>query len=261
MVLAADEPQHEPQRRRWWPRPETRGLVLLWLVLTVLLVVFSLTVPDALMGTPASDTMAETERTFTVFSVAAAPVAALVWAIAAFSLLRWRRRGSWSPGDPDGPALRGNRWATGSWIGGSVLLCLFLLVWGLAALQSVSSPAQAATSPLVVKVTGSQWVWSFSYPGQGRVQSDQLYLPVNRPVVFHVTSDDVVHSFWLVQMGIKVDANPGMVTSTHTTPSRLGVYEVRCAELCGLLHADMETTVHVVTPKQFDAWLNAGGTG
>jgi cytochrome c oxidase subunit 2 len=228
-------------------------------VLTVALVVFSLIVPDALMGTPASDTMTEVERTFTVFSVAAAPVAALVWALALFSLVRWRRRGSWSPEDEDGPAIRGSGGASGAWIGGSVLLCLFLLVWGLSALQAVSAPA-AAANPVVVKVTGEQWVWSFKYPGQGSVESDQLYLPVNRPVIFKVTSDDVIHSFWIVQMGIKVDANPGMTTQTQTTPTRRGTYEVRCAELCGLLHADMETPVHVVSDQQFQTWLSNGGT-
>lgn len=245
--------EHHP---RPWSRPDVRGVLLLWLVLTVLLVVLALQLPDALMGARASDTMTSVEQTFTVFSVAAAPVAALVWAIALYSLLRWRRKGPWKPGDEDGPPIRGNSWATGTWIGGSVLLCLFLLIWGLAALQSVTAPATAA-NPLVVKVTGEQWVWSFQYAGHPGVETDELYLPVNRPVLFKVTSDDVVHSFWLVQMGIKVDANPGMVTTTQTTPSRPGSYVVRCAELCGLLHADMQTPVHVVTEKQFAAWLSA----
>jgi cytochrome c oxidase subunit 2 len=237
-----------------------RGVLLLWLILTVLLVLFGLFVPDALLGPRASDTMNAVEQTFTVFTVAAAPVAALVWAIALYSLLRWRRKGSWQPGDDDGPALRGNGWATGSWIGGSVLLCLFLLVWGFAELQSVSASA-ATESPVAVKVTGQQWVWTFQYPGHPGVETNELYLPVNRPVVFKVSSDDVVHSFWLVQMGIKVDANPGMTTTTSTRPMRTGTYEVRCAELCGLLHADMETTVHVVTQKQFEAWLSTQTRG
>ncbi len=70
---------------------------------------------------------------------------------------------------------------------------------------------------------------------------DELYLPVNRPVVFRVTSEDVIHSFWVVQMGIKVDATPGETTTTEVTPDKLGIFDVRCAELCGLLHADMET--------------------
>ena len=90
-------------------------------------------------------------------------------------------------------------------------------------------------------------------------ESDQLYLPVNRPVVFHVTSDDVIHSFWVVQMGIKVDANPGEVTTTSTTPNKLGMFDVRCAELCGLLHADMETSAHVVQSLCLRLWVIANG--
>jgi cytochrome c oxidase subunit 2 len=237
---------------------------LIWAVLTVLLVVFSLTVPDALMGVQASNTMKAVERTFTILSVAASPVAALVWAIGLYSLFRWRRKGDWSPADEDGAPIRGNRAAVGLWIGGSSLLCLFILILGLVALQVAASPSPSvrnapaqARNPLVVEVTGEQWVWTFKYPGNGDVESDQLYLPVNRAVTFKVTSDDVIHSFWVVQMGIKVDANPGEVTTTETVPYRIGVYDVRCAELCGLLHADMETSVHVVTQARFDAWVKA----
>jgi cytochrome c oxidase subunit 2 len=138
-------------------------------------------------------------------------------------------------------------------------LCLFLLIWGLAALSSVESPANAA-SPLEIDVTGQQWVWTFTYPQNGNVESDQLYLPENRPVVFRVTSDDVIHSFWVPEMGIKVDANPGMTTTTQTIPDRLGTYPVKCAELCGLLHADMETYAHVVTTADFTTWAATQGS-
>lgn len=252
-----------PERTRLWSRRETREVFVLWAVLTVLLVIFSLTVPDALMGVQASNTMTAVERTFTILSVAASPVAALVWSIALYSLVRWRRKGDWTPGDDDGAPIRGNRGAVALWIGGSSALCLFILILGLAALQVASSPSQnpriapaQARNPLVVEVTGQQWVWTFTYP-QGDVETDQLYLPVNRAVVFKVTSEDVIHSFWVVQMGIKVDANPGETTTTQTYPNRIGVYDVRCAELCGLLHADMETTVHVVKQAQFTSWLKA----
>lgn len=252
------------ERVRWWARRETREVFGLWAVLTILLVIFSLTVPNALMGVQASNTMTAVERTFTILSVAASPVAALVWAVALYSLVRWRSQGDWSPTDDDGPPIRGHRGAVAMWIGGSSLLCLFILILGLAAVQVAASPNQdpriapaQARNPIVVEVTGEQWVWTFKYPGNGGVQTDQLYLPVNRAVVFKVTSDDVIHSFWVVQMGIKVDANPGEVTTTQTFPNRLGVYDVRCAELCGLLHADMETSAHVVTATQFKTWLKA----
>ena len=237
---------------------DLRTLAVLWAVFTVLGVVFALIVPRHLMGPSASNTMTEVERTFTAFSVASAPVAAVVWALALFSLLRWRRRGDWKEGDPDGPALRGHGLTSGVWMFVSSALCLFLLIWGLAALSSVDSAAASSASPLEIDVTGQQWVWTFTYPAQG-VESDQLVLPLDRPVVFKVTSDDVIHSFWVPEMGIKVDANPGVTTSTSTVPDRLGTYHVRCAELCGLLHADMETNVQVVSNDGFDTWVAGQG--
>ncbi len=247
----APEPDHPV-------RAELRTITLLWAAFTFLGVVFALIVPHRLMGPSASNTMTEVERTFTVFSVASAPVAAAVWALAVYSLMRWRNRRGWVDGDPDGPALRGHGLTTGVWMFVSSALCLFLLVWGLAALSKVDSAAAASPTPLEIDVTGQQWIWSFSYPDQG-VETDRLVLPLDRPVVFLVTSDDVIHSFWVPEMGIKVDANPGMTTSTSTTPDRLGTYHVRCAELCGLLHADMETDAQVVSTDDFDAWVAGQG--
>ena len=246
--------QRVPHRPTWWAAKDTREVTVIWGVLTVVFIVFALTVPTQMMGPPASDTMREVGLTFTVFSVVSSPVAAFVCAMAIFSLWRYRRRGDWKPGDGDGPPIRGNGWGTGLWMGVSSVLCLFLLIWGFAEIQATAAPAQAQ-NPLVVRVTGQQWLWNFTYPGKSHVQSDVLYLPVDRPVVFKVTSMDVIHSFWVVQMGIKVDANPGMVTQTQTIPTTIGTYDVRCAELCGLLHADMETTAKVVSPTAFTHWL------
>jgi cytochrome c oxidase subunit II len=247
------------QRRvPWWRSPDARVIAALWAGFTILGVIFALIVPHHLMGPSASNTMTEVERTFTAFSVASAPVAAVVWTLGVYSLWRWRRRGDWTPDDPDGPPLRGHGWLNGVWMFASSALCLFLLIWGLAALSSVDSPATAST-PLEIDVTGQQWVWTFTYPDDGNVESDQLYLPIDRPVVFRVTSYDVIHSFWVPAMGIKVDANPGMTTTTQTTPDRLGIYEVKCAELCGLLHADMETDAHVVSSQDFEAWTASQG--
>jgi cytochrome c oxidase subunit 2 len=75
------------------------------------------------------------------------------------------------------------------------------------------------------------------------------------PVIFHITSKDVKHSFWIVEMGIKMDANPGYTTETAVTPNKIGVFNVRCAELCGLLHAYMQNKVHVVSKADYEKWL------
>ena len=85
--------------------------------------------------------------------------------------------------------------------------------------------------------------------------SEVLHLPVDRPVVFHVTSKDVKHSFWIVQLGVKVDANPGVFTETAVTPNKVGIFDIRCAELCGLLHAYMQNKVIVESKEDFDKWI------
>jgi len=235
-------------------RSPVKPILAIWLVLTVALEVFAIFVPARLMGVAASKTMVDIKTAVTVFSIAAAPVAALVWSIAVYSLLRWRHRGS-GPPPQDGPPLRGNLPVQIIWVTVSSVLCLFLFIWGLVAMQTAS--AQPTANSLVVDVTGQQWLWTFSYPSAGGFTSNVLYLPVNRPVVFYVTSEDVVHSFWVVQMGVKVDANPGEITSVSVTPDRLGTYTVKCAELCGLYHAYMVSQVQVVSDTAFQSWLHA----
>jgi cytochrome c oxidase subunit 2 len=241
---------------RWWQRPEIHRIFWIWVVMTALLVAFAV-VPARLMGVQASPTEHDVELTMTVFTIAAAPVAALVWSIAGYSLFAWRHKGPNIP-TTDGPAIRSNGPATSLWLIISSVLVTFLLIWGLAEIPTTASAA-SAPGKLVVNVTGQQWLWTFSYPDEGNVQSDVLYLPENRPVVFHVTSEDVIHSFWVVQLGIKIDANPGEVTQTSVTPTKLGTFDVRCAELCGLYHANMETTAKVVSPANFASWLTAQG--
>lgn len=240
----------------WLRRPESRWILLIWVVLTVALGFFAV-VPARIMGTPMSTSKYVVEETMTVFTLVAAPVAAMVWAIAIYSVLKWRHRGEGPPTE-DGPALRSNRAVTATWLFVSSALVLFLLIWGLGELQASAAPSQSSNA-LEVDVTGQQWVWTFTYPQDGNVTSTNLYLPVNRPVVFRVASKDVVHSFWAVELGVKIDANPGYVTETSTEPTRLGTFNVRCAELCGLYHADMETTGQVVSGGSFAQWITAQG--
>jgi len=234
-------------------RSAARQIAMIWVVMTVLLEIFAIFVPARLMGVAASKTMTDIKTTMTVFTITAAPVAALVWSIALYSLLRWRHRGSGPPPE-DGPALRGHTPIQIAWLVVSSVLCLFLFIWGLVEMQAEAS--QSTAGALVVDVTGQQWTWTFTYPSGGGYTSPVLYLPDNRPVIFDVTSNDVVHSFWIVQMGVKVDANPGEITTASVTPDRLGTYLVRCAELCGLYHAYMVAPVRVVTPAAFTTWLH-----
>jgi cytochrome c oxidase subunit 2 len=231
--------------------------VAIWAVLTVLLVLFGLFVPAHLMGAPASNNMIDIENSMTVFSVTAAPVAAVVWAIALYSVFRWRHRGD-GPPKKDGAPIRTNFRVITTWVAVSSVLCLFLFIWG--EVELTSEQASASTgNQLVIDVTGQQWAWTFTYPDDGNYTSNVLYMPVNQPVTFNVTSEDVVHSFWIVQLGTKIDANPGEITTASVTPDKEGTYVVRCAELCGIYHSYMDAQVRVVSASDFHAWLNSNG--
>ena len=232
------------------------GVGVVVVVMTAALLLFGIWWPN-ILPTTASDTMDAVRTTILVFAIAAAPVMALVWGIAYYSLRHWRHGSSELPPE-DGPALRGNNRIAIGWLVASSVLTAFLLIWGLSALASTTTLA-AGAKPEIIDVTGQQWLWSFSYPADGGVSSPDLVLPKDRPVVFQVTSTDVIHSFWLPEMGIKVDANPSVTTTVSTTPTLLGTFNVRCAELCGLNHSYMQTTVTVVSPDDFATWVKSQG--
>jgi cytochrome c oxidase subunit 2 len=228
-------------------------------VLTLILLAFGVWWPIVSLPTTASDTQEAVKATILVFSIAAAPVMALVWGIGYYSLRHWRA-GSGDEPPEDGPAMRGNNRVAIGWLVVSSVLTAFLLIWGLSELTSTTTIPNGA-KPLTINVTGQQWVWSFSYPEDGGISSSDLVLPKDRPVIFQVTSTDVIHSFWLPEMGIKVDANPAVMATVSTTPTLLGTFQVRCAELCGLNHSYMQTTARVVESSDFDAWVKSqGGT-
>ena len=235
------------------------GVGVVVAVMTVLLLVFGIWWPTVSLPTTASDTEEAVKSTMLVFSIAAAPVMALVWGVGYYSLRHWRHGHGDEPPE-DGPPIRGNGRVAVAWLVVSSVLTAFLLIWGLSELTSTTTLASDA-KPLVVNVTGQQWLWTFSYPDEGGFSSPDLALPKDRPVVFQVSSLDVIHSFWLPEMGIKVDANPSVTTTVSTTPNLLGTFQVRCAELCGLNHSYMETSVQVLDTGDFDGWVTAhGGT-
>ena len=165
------------------------------------------TPPTTCLPTLLSHEATDVWQTIVLFTILAAPVAALVYAVAAYSLIAWRHKGNQDEPPEDGPPLRGNGTVTAIWLVISTVLVLVLLAWGLTVYS-----AQQTTHPnaLQVNVTGQQWLWTFSYPGPA-CDTRSLVLPVNRPVQFNVTSVDVTHGFWPAALGVQVDANPGEI--------------------------------------------------
>ena len=198
-----------------------------------------------------------------VMSVMAAPVMAFVLIYIGYALVVWRREGD---DQEDGPPIYGNARIQASWIAISSVIVLSLAGFGtyeLAAPGFAGAGAGEGPSPiwkptsgnvLQVQVIGQQWRFTYRYPQFGGFETTDLVLPVNEPVQFNVTSIDVIHSFWAYQLGVKADANPGVNNVAYTTPTHMGTVTVRCAELCGLWHADMTTAAQVVSVPAFNAW-------
>ena len=115
-----------------------------------------------------------------------------------------------------------------------------------------------ATPPkdaLRVKVIGHQWWWEFQYPDLGVTTASDLHLPAGRPVSLEIVSTDVIHSFWVPQLGGKRDAIPGSVTRITLTADTPGEYYGQCAEFCGASHANMRHLAVVHAPEAFTAWV------
>ena len=119
-----------------------------------------------------------------------------------------------------------------------------------------------------VNVVGQKWSWTFNYMEQdnpaigatvhevGTIEKiPDLYLPVGKSVRFNLTSADVIHSFWVPAFYFKLDVIPGHPNSFDLTPTEEGVFDGKCAELCGTYHAAMLFTVHVVSEEEYNAYV------
>jgi cytochrome c oxidase subunit II len=211
-----------------------------------------------------SNTAASQQNDINVMAIMAAPVVAFVLVYAGYALIVWRHR---EGDDEDGPPIHGNARIATTWIGLTSVIVLGLFVFGTVELV-VPAGAGAGEgntpiwrpgggTPLQVQVIGQQWRWTYRYPQFGGFETTSLVLPVGQSVQFNVTSLDVIHSFWPYQLAVKADANPGVNNVAYTEPQHTGSFTVRCAELCGLWHADMTTTGYVVSVSVFKAWAAA----
>ena len=278
-VNQPDEPEPPTNRppsmhrvRMWLRRPYAKGIVILTIVIGVILlpVAWLILIPMNVTGAPASAIMEDIQTTVFVFTLVSVPIVAFVYAVLVYSLIKWRgHKGDTIPEDQS-PAIRSNTIGVVLWTAVTSGLAFFLVVWGLVALAQITQNAYGTISAdqqpgdeksVIVNVTGQQWVWTFQYPQHGNVTTEVLYLPKDRPVYFNVTSKDVIHNFWLVELGVKIDANPGAITQTGVTPNKLGSFNLRCAELCGMHHAYMQTSIEVVEGETFESLMRELGGG
>ena len=198
--------------------------------------------------TPASGAASDIDTLYDVLLICSVPVFVLVMTIAIYSVVRFRAK----PGDMgDGPPIHGNTRLEVIWVTIPFLMVTALAIYGWIVLDDIEAKQP---DELVVNVTGQQFTWTFEYPKQ-KVNSNELVLPVDRPIDFKIHTRDVLHSFWVPQFRLKSDAVPGLTTRIRLTPDRVGRYEVVCAELCGLGHSTMRQFVRVLPATAFDGWI------
>jgi cytochrome c oxidase subunit 2 len=220
-----------------------------------------------------SDAARHQQFDIAVLAISGAPVIIAVLLYFVYAIVVWRAR----PGDDsDGAPIYGNTKVQLAWIVGTTVIVLWLFVFGTVELvvpagagagegpspiwtlagKQTASWTPGANDMLQVQVIGQQWTWTYRYPQFGGMESTDLMLPVDTPVTFHVTSLDVIHSFWAYQLGVKADANPQVDNVAYVTPKALGSVTVRCNELCGIWHGAMFNYGRVVSQSAFASWAS-----
>lgn len=196
-----------------------------------------------------------------VLTAMATPVLLLVVIYLFYAVINFRQP---KGGMLEGPAVRGHARVQTAWIVITSMLVLALAAYGTVRLESdYGSGSGSGPKPLTVpkgeklpvQVIAQQWYFTYRYPTYGGVETPHLVLPVDKMIEFHVTSLDVIHSFWAYQLGVKADANPDIDNVAFTKPTKIETFEVHCAELCGIWHGGMFDHGRVVSDANFESWI------
>ncbi|HUO33161.1 MAG TPA: cytochrome c oxidase subunit II [Bryobacteraceae bacterium] len=136
-------------------------------------------------------------------------------------------------------------------------LTMVMFVWGASVFFHASRPPDDAQQ---IYVVGKRWMWKLQHM-EGQREIDELHIPVGRPVKLTMTSEDVIHSFFVPAFRTKADVLPGRYTTTWFQPTKPGKYHIFCAQYCGTKHSAMIGWVYVMEPQAYQAWLSGGTTG
>lgn len=248
-------------------------VIVIWLAvaaisMTLAAIFLTPVLPPGTGGTQASGQRFDNE----VLLLVALFVCALIFVYFGYALVVFRAR------DPrvetDGPAIRGNSRVQVVWLVSTTSIVLFLAAFGtyellggagggqgskpvFTAFSVADRGTQKGDPPLQVQVIGQQWQFTYRYVSNGDFESAQLVLPAGQQVELHVTSLDVIHSFWIPTLGVKADANPGFDNIDYITPTKIENVRIQCAELCGLFHGYMFDTGRIVSRSAFAAFVTS----
>jgi cytochrome c oxidase subunit 2 len=149
-------------------------------------------------------------------------------------------------------------------VGGGVLLptvsIALLLIFGIPLGHRMLPLPPEDGEAFAIHVTGHQWWWQVRYPDTDIELRDELYIPVGVPIDVHLSTEDVIHSFWVPRLGGKLDTIPGRTNVLRLQADQPGEYRGQCAEFCGLNHAHMRFVVTALPEEEFATWLEGAQT-
>lgn len=177
----------------------------------------------------------------------------LIFGLIFFFALRYRRRSEAERPRPIAGSLRLEL----VWTVIPLILALFIFGWGASLYFDLYTPPEGAQN---VYVVGKQWMWKIQHP-EGKREINELHVPVDTPVRLIMTSEDVIHSFYIPAFRVKMDVLPGRYTSLWFEATKTGQYHLFCAEYCGTSHSDMIGSIYVMEEGQFQSWLGGRDTG
>ena len=168
-------------------------------------------------------------------------------------IVRYRSRGR--PREVEGPQVIGHTNLELAWTAAPVLILAAIAAFVFWKVPGISNaPAAAGAGEETIRIEGHQFYWEFVYPN-GAISIDTLRVPYNRKIRLEITAPDVDHSWWVPELGGKLDAIPGRVNHTSFRATKLGTFRGQCAEFCGIQHAAMIAYVKVLPADEYDAWV------
>jgi cytochrome c oxidase subunit 2 len=176
---------------------------------------------------------------------------ALIFSVIFYFMIRYRRR---SPDERPKP-IEGNFPLEVLWTTIPTLIVAVIFVWSS---MLYFKNAEAPKGSMEIFVTGKQWMWKVEHP-EGQREINEVHVPLGRPVKLTMTSEDVIHDFFVPAFRVKKDVLPGRYTSLWFTATKVGTFHLFCAQYCGAFHAGMIGSIIVQEPDEFERWL-AGGT-
>lgn len=168
-----------------------------------------------------------------------------------FFAVKYRRRRE----DEETPYITGNQTLELIWTVIPSILLMVIFVYGFVVFRDMRNPPADATE---INVTAKQWLWQFEYYN-GKKTLNELYVQQNRPVKLVMRSEDVIHSFFVPDFRVKQDILGGRYTQLWFTPTKVGTFQLFCAEYCGTGHSKMLGKVVVLSPEAYDIWEKGAG--